>query len=317
MSSDHKRKRKDHDVARTLQVDEGDDLRTRALTAAAQVKRRPVLVVVLGDDVGKRARVSGSSFSIGRSSRTDLVLADPRVSSQHALLEDRGDGWALVDLGSTNGSAVNGERVDEWLLRSNDKIEVGDTVLRFELQDAADEAYDELVQRLIHVDDLTGLYLRRRFDDELEGLLASARDETSPLGMLVMDLDGLKAINDAHGHLFGAYVIAESGKQIGATLPAGGIAARFGGDEYVAACPGLGLEETEAVAARILDAIQTHAFVKDGITLRPGISIGVAVFPDHAEDAVTLFRCADAALYEAKRSGKNRVAISSTVPTLP
>lgn len=297
------------EVARTLQVDDGESLRQRALAAAAQVQRRPVLVVVLGEDVGRRARVGGSSFSVGRGHTVDMKLDDPRVSSRHFWIEDRGDGWALVDAGSTNGTRVNGERTSEVLLRPNDKVEVGDTVLRFEVQDAADQAYDEIVQRMMHIDDLTGLYLRRRFDRELEELLRAARLEGTSLGMLVMDLDGLKAINDAHGHLMGAHVIAESGKRIGEVIPDRAIAARFGGDEFVAACPGFDAAATAAIGEAILDAIATHRFEQDAVAVRPGISIGVAAFPVHAADATTLFRRADEAMYRAKRGGKNRVHV--------
>ncbi|MFK7989475.1 MAG: diguanylate cyclase [Sandaracinaceae bacterium] len=302
---------KDPDVARTLQVAEGDDLRSRALLAAAQAKRRPVLVCVLGDDVGRRARIHGASFTVGRSHRADLVLNDPRVSSSHVRLEDRGDAWALVDLGSTNGTRVNGERArGERNLFANDKIEVGDSVLRFELLDAADENYEEHMARMIDLDDLTGLYTRRRFDAELARMIAVAAREGTSLGMLVMDLDGVKQINDTNGHLFGAYVIAESGKLIGRTLDEGAIAARFGGDEYVAAIPGAVLEGACDVAQAILSAVAAFPYEKDGIALRPGISIGVAVYPDQAKDAEALFRRADAALYAAKRAGKNRVCLA-------
>ncbi len=306
----HDRGSPERELARTLQVDDGDSLRARALAAAEQRKRRPMLVVVMGDDVGERARVSSSSFLIGRVPGAGLVLRDPRVSSRHCRIEDRGDGYALIDLGSTNGTAINGELVTgERALSPNDKIEVGDTVIRFELQDHADAAYDDAVRRMIDIDDLTGLYQRRRFDRELAALLDESLHDDVPLGLLVMDLDGLKAINDTHGHLFGAYVIAESGRAIGETIPEGSIAARFGGDEYVVACPGMDVAGAEAVGRAIHAAINTRAFVKDGITLKPGISVGVAAFPTHGGEPEHLFQCADRALYEAKRSGKNRVAV--------
>ncbi|MCA9606298.1 MAG: GGDEF domain-containing protein [Myxococcales bacterium] len=298
------------DVARTLQVGDGDSLRHRALAAAEERKRRPSFVVILGDDVGERKRMTGSSFVFGRGSRADLLLRDPRVSSKHCLVEDRGDGFALVDLGSTNGTSVNGAKVlEERMLEPNDRIEVGDSVIRFELMDAVDVAYEEALQRLIHIDELTGLYQRRRFDRELEELLARARNTNLPLGMLVLDLDGLKTINDTHGHLFGAYVIAETGKLIGRVLPEGAIAARFGGDEYVVACPDHDLEATAQVADRIHAAVGAFRYEREGVRLGPGISIGVAAFPQHAKDREALFSCADRALYAAKRAGRNRVCI--------
>jgi len=294
------------DVTATLPLDDTDSLRKQALSSAIAEARRPMLVVVVGADVGQRARLA-DGCTIGRVPGNDMVIADPRVSSKHCRIEDRGDGWVIVDLGSTNGVRINGDRVEEKALQPFDKVELGDTVLRFELQDAADQAYDEAVQRLLHVDDLTGLYVRRRFDPELDQMLRAAAVAGDPLGLLVMDLDGLKAINDANGHLFGAYVIAECGKVIGEQLPEGGIAARFGGDEYVAAARGLDLEATHGLAERIRAAIGEHEFVREEVTLHPGISIGVAAFPEHGRTRETLFSKADAALYAAKRAGKNTV----------
>ena len=268
------------DVTATLPLDDTDSLRRQVLSSAIAEARRPMLVVVAGADVGQRARLA-NGFTIGRVPGQDMVIGDPRVSSKHCRIEDRGDGWVIVDLGSTNGVRINGQRVEEKALKPFDKVELGDTVLRFELQDAADQAYDEAVQRLLHVDDLTGLYVRRRFDPELDQMLRDALVAGEPLGLLVMDLDGLKAINDANGHLFGAYVISESGKVIGQQLPARAIAARFGGDEYVAAARGLDLDATAVMAERIRRAIAEHSFVREGVTLEPGISIGVAAAPAH------------------------------------
>ena len=296
------------DVARTLQVGDGDELRHRALAAAEERKRRPTCVVILGEDVGERQRITGSTFVVGRSSRADLVLRDPRVSSRHFRIEDRGDGFALIDLGSTNGTHVNGVRVaGERVLAPSDRIELGDTVIRFELQDALDEAYDEALQRLIHVDELTGLYQRRRFDRELDELLA--RRDAGPVGLLVLDLDGLKTINDTHGHLFGAHVIAQTGKLIGRVLPAGAIAARFGGDEFVVALPDHDLEASRGVAEQIHGAVRAFDFDHRGVTLRPGISIGVACAPMHGQSRESLFTAGDRALYAAKHAGRDRVCV--------
>ncbi len=300
-------KKKDQlDVTATLPLDDTDSLRRQVLSSAIAEARRPMLVVVVGADVGQRARLA-DGFTIGRVPGQDMMIADPRVSSRHCRIEDRGDDWVIVDLGSTNGIRVNGERVQEKALQPFDKVELGDTMLRFELQDAADRAYDEAVERLLHVDDLTGLYVRRRFDPELDQMLRDSLVAEIPLGLLVMDLDGLKAINDANGHLFGAFVISESGKVIGRELPTGAIAARFGGDEYVAAAPGLDLDETAELAERIRAAIAAHEFVREGVTLEPGISIGVAAAPAHGRSREALFESADAALYAAKRAGKNTV----------
>ena len=213
----------------------------------------------------------------------------------------------MLDLGSTNGTTVNGEVKPEFILRADDRIIFGGTAVSFELQDGLELALNENVEQLLNIDDLSGLYVRRKFDAEVATLVQSARREGRPLAMLVMDLDGIKAINDTHGHLFGAYTIGEAGMLIGRLLVGRGIGCRFGGDEYIAALPDFSLEQAEGVAHEILHAVREHVFEKDGIKLVPGISIGVAVFPDHAHDAVSLFQVADAALYRAKQTGKNRV----------
>jgi diguanylate cyclase (GGDEF)-like protein len=296
------------EALRTLRLDDDAKLRQEVVKAVKSATR-PVLVVLSGSEVGKRKSVEGNIL-VGRDPAADLPLTEAGVSWQHARIEDRGDCWAVVDLGSTNGTSINGNILkDEHLLQPNDKLVFGTTVVRFEIQDAADQAYDELVTRLMNIDDLSGLLLRRKFDTELAVLIERARAETQPVGMLVMDLDGVKKINDTHGHLFGAYVIGEAGRVIGSVLGGRGIAARFGGDEYIAAILGANVEATRAIGEEMLAAVRAHAFVRENVTLTPGISIGVASFPENAEDHTTLFQRADEALYRAKQAGKGRVSL--------
>jgi diguanylate cyclase (GGDEF)-like protein len=128
------------------------------------------------------------------------------------------------------------------------------------------------------------------------------------VALLVMDLDGIKVINDTHGHLFGAYVIGEAGRLIGNVLGQRGIGCRFGGDEYLAALPDHDILTALEVGEQIRAAIGSHRFEREDVLLKPGISIGVAAFPEHASDPMELFQRADEALYRAKKSGKNRVS---------
>lgn len=294
-------------ATRTLKLDD-------SLQIANQVQRavrdqyRPALIVLTGDSVGERISLHGNAL-VGRDPDAEIVLTDQGVSWQHAFIEDRGGRYVVVDLQSTNGTFVNGERATEIQLSSGDKIRFGKMTVRFEVQDATDEQYNQLVSNLIHIDDLTGLYLRRRFDAELAGLVETARTQGTAVGLLAMDLDGIKAINDTHGHLFGAYTIAQSGKLIGEAIAGVGIACRFGGDEFVAAFPEVDLEQARETAERILTRINEYPYEYEGIRLHPGISIGVATFPADAQTAVELFKAADAALYVAKRAGKNCVRI--------
>lgn len=290
---------------KTLKAGDYPSLGTEVLRRV-KASHRPVLIVLSGNHMGQRTLVE-QTIVVGRDPSAALRLTDGLVSWHHARIEDRGDSWAVVDLQSTNGTLVNGDRISERVLNPNDKIVFGSTVVSFELQDELQQQYNEVVERLLNIDDLSGLLVRRKFDAELTLLLEQAQQETRSLALLVMDLDGVKRINDTHGHLFGAYVIGESGRLIGRVLGPRGIACRFGGDEYIAALPGCTTEQGAELGREILAAVAKHQYEREGIRLHPGISLGVAAFPEDAADAASLFQRADEALYRAKQAGKNRV----------
>jgi two-component system cell cycle response regulator len=290
---------------KTLPFDTDTSLRDKVMRSI-KAPYRPVLVVLVGNEAGTRVVLEGTVV-VGRNPANHLTLTDAGVSWHHARVEDRGDAWAVVDLDSTNGTLVNDRRIAEYVLHPGDKITFGRTVVRFDVQDAYDQAYDVVVERMMNIDDLSGLLVRRKFDAELQAMLSTARVRGEPVGLLVMDLDGIKSINDTHGHLFGAYTIGEAGNLIGRVIAGSGIGSRFGGDEFLVALPGADLAATSAMGERILRAIAEHRFEREGIVLRPGISIGAASFPAQAGDALGLFQAADEAMYRAKHTGKNRV----------
>ncbi|MEM9191640.1 MAG: GGDEF domain-containing protein [Myxococcota bacterium] len=299
--------RPDH-ADRTLRLGDEEKPFRDEVVRSVKAQFRPALVVLSGSRVGDRISIEGNVL-IGRDPTAELTLHEAGVSWHHAQIEDRGGSFTVVDAGSTNGTGVNGRLMQEAELRHGDKLAFGATVVRFEMQDESDQAFDEFVSRLVSIDDLTGLYLRRRFDQELKELLAVARLNQQPVALLVMDLDGVKGINDQHGHRFGAYTISDAGRVIGRVIGRRGFACRWGGDEFLAALKRTDREGGCRVAEEILSAIGDHAFENDGVQLHPGISIGVAGFPEDAEDQGRLFDAADAALYRAKRSGKNRVCV--------
>jgi diguanylate cyclase (GGDEF)-like protein len=269
----------------------------------------PSLVVILGPDVGARA-VLDRSVDMGRDPACELPLHDDNVSWRHARVEDRGSGdWAVIDLASTNGIFVNGAPCDGAPLKPGDRIFVGKTVIEVQ-QDALRDAHAAELERLLSIDDLSGLWVKRRFDAQLASSVAAVLAGSTPaLSVVVMDMDGVKAINDTHGHHMGAFVIGEAGHVIGARVEGYGFATRFGGDEFAAALPGLDKSRAVALAEEIRAAVVAHVYEKDGVRVQPGLSCGVSTLPGDASDAESLFQAADQAMYRAKRAGKNRVAI--------
>ncbi|WP_394826404.1 diguanylate cyclase [Pendulispora albinea] len=294
---------------RTKPLEDSNSFR-EALQAELRKHARPTLMVVAGPDVGMRLRLD-RSVEVGRDPQASLPLRDESVSWRHVRIEDRGAGeWAVVDLSSTNGTLLNSVRVSDSSLKPGDRIFVGKTILEFQEQDAIREGFNAEVERLLSEDELSGLWVKRRFDAQL-ATTVSAVDigSVAMVSCIVMDLDGVKGINDTHGHDMGAYVIGESGHVIGRVIGNRGFATRFGGDEFAAALPGVSKDEALRIADDIRVAIRAHVFQRNGVVVHPGISLGVASLPEDAGDAESLFRAADQAMYRAKRGGKNRVAI--------
>jgi diguanylate cyclase (GGDEF)-like protein len=293
---------------RTMPLADAGALRD-ALQAELRKSRSPSLLVVGGPDLGKRLRLERST-EVGRDPEALFPLADESVSWRHFRVEDRGAGeWALVDLGSTNGTIVNGERKSDASLKPGDRIFVGTTIVEFQEQDAIQEGYSAELERLLSVDELSGLWVKRRFDAQLATTVAAVHAGTTKVAtVIVTDLDGVKAINDTHGHHMGAFVIGEAGHVIGATLGSRGFATRFGGDEFAAGLPGVEKAEAVTIAESLRVAVTEHIYEKGGVRVYPGMSCGVASIPGDADDAAGVFRAADEAMYRAKRAGKNRVS---------
>ncbi|MDA0182352.1 bifunctional diguanylate cyclase/phosphodiesterase [Solirubrobacter phytolaccae] len=142
-------------------------------------------------------------------------------------------------------------------------------------------------------DELTGLANRRRFNQHLA--TAFAADE--PFGLLVIDLNRFKALNDGLGHHVGDRLLVDFGRRLTAALPDARLVARIGGDEFAVLTDG----GIEAAAARI-EAALSEPFVLDGLELHMGASLGGALAPEHAATPVELLQRADSAMYDAKRA---------------
>lgn len=274
-------------------------------------KKIPVLTCMTGDYVGRRIMLADDCITFGRSPEATIMLGDTHVSRIHLAIEYDPEraGYRIRDLGSSNGTFLNEIRISEAILLDYDKITIGSTLLRFSWADALDIRYQAEIDQLLNIDELTGLIVKRRFDEELNRYVAVAAKQGDGLAMIMMDLDGVKRINDTHGHSFGAYTISETGKLIKTVIGPKGLASRFGGDEFMAFLPNVGTDEALLIAEEIRKKVETHPFEKNGTFLRPTISIGVSILKA-GDDMESLLNRADEVLYQAKRSGRNKVRVS-------
>lgn len=161
---------------------------------------------------------------------------------------------------------------------------------------------------LASVDSLTGLFLRDAFFRRLEEEHARASRYGTAFGLLMIDLDDFKEINDRHGHLAGDRFLGAFGEALRSRLRGADLACRYGGDEFCILLPETDLEASARIAERLRADIAALVVDIDGFALRTTVSIGIAAFPGHdSGDPKGLLLRADQALYQAKRAGRDRV----------
>ena len=175
---------------------------------------------------------------------------------------------------------------------------------------SADLHYAKKMFKLLsETDDLTGLENLRSFNQSLETEIKTATRYNRVLSVLMIDADGLKAINDNHGHEAGNTLIKTVASSVQSCLRETDKLARFGGDEFVALLPETGSEAALEVAERIRLAVENTSADEKGTMIRATVSIGIASFPVHANQADELMLNADRALYQSKEEGRNKVSV--------
>ena len=181
-----------------------------------------------------------------------------------------------------------------------------------------------VMQRLAGTDDLTGLHNLRSFESKLLAVVRRAQARRTLVSMLVLDVDRLKEINDAHGHLAGAEAVRKVGHIIGRGLDGSAVACRYGGDEFAILLSESNARSSLATAERLRKAVENHAPVLAGRRFPAGtltISVGIADYlpgVPHEPELVgeELFRAADNALYQAKRDGRNRLRLNASTASM-
>ena len=282
-----------------------------------QTKLNIILTVIQGSetDFGKTYSFTQDCIRIGRNQKLEMTevnvaLNDLKVSKIHceisSIKTNELEQIVIKDLGSTNGTYVNGEMIRQRILTPGDKITIGETILRFSYNDEIEEEYHSRLFTFAATDALTGLYNRRYILNELENQHKIAKRNERTYSLVIIDIDDFKKVNDTFGHPAGDEFLKKFAYVINHSLREQDIPGRVGGEEFLIILPETSIDGAFHLADRIRERIQKTELIYEGNTIKTTISAGVSQFEFNTEFHA-LFRLADHALYKAKQSGKNLV----------
>ncbi len=272
-----------------------------------------MLIIIRGTPQGKKYELKAGEFILGRDKSADIQINDPNVSRRHSRIRRLGNGFAIEDCGSRNGTFVNDEQVTENArkLSKEDMIKVGGTILKYLPAGELETLFHANLTNAAFMDKLTGLYNRNYISDVLEAEFKRAKALHSNFSIVLFDIDNFKKINDTYGHPGGDLVLSEIGKTVkDCGLRERDLAGRYGGEEFLVILNNSTADQALEVAERIRKNIEGHEFNFDGKKISVTVSLGVSTVKKEHHASPDLYREADEALYKSKSLGKNRVTVS-------
>jgi diguanylate cyclase (GGDEF)-like protein len=262
--------------------------------------------------LGSRFRLSpGSTLEIGRSASVRISLPEVlSLSRKHARLRYMGAAVTIEDLGSTNGTYVNGQPIHgRTVLRSGDRFQTAAVHFKFLHEQDVENAYHLAIYELVARDGLTEIFNKRKYEEEAQRELARAVRHKRPLSLIIFDLDEFKQINDNYGHLCGDFVLKQVASVARELVRPEQMLARVGGDEFVILAPETPVAGAESLATKLRDRISGLDHRYGDLRISLTCSFGVAELTERMAGPQDLYHAADSALLLAKRSGRNRVAV--------
>jgi diguanylate cyclase (GGDEF)-like protein len=276
----------------------------------------PALVVLMGPSgyVGKQWPLSRPETIIGRAVESQIYIDDKSVSRNHARIHNVNGVITLLDLGSSNKTVINGQTLTPltpYTLSDNDQIKAGNVIFKFfekgNLEALTHQSLNEKVQK----DAMTGAYSKGALLERGPEAIKRSEVLNEDLSILVLDLDHFKKINDGYGHAGGDAVLIELGRIVSQkVVRSQDYFARYGGEEFVIILAGSNLAKAVEVGERLRSTIEQSDFMFEGKKIPVTISVGAAQRKESESDWPSLFERADAALYQSKQNGRNKVTPS-------
>lgn len=270
---------------------------------------RPILLRLDGVSAGEVVSLAVLPATIGRHPGCAVMVDDAGVSRNHATISAAGGDLYVEDLGSRNGTFIEGDRVSRAKLTEGCLVQIGLHVgFRFTVVDERQEQILRQLYRSSTRDALTSVYNRRHFDDRLAAELAYAKRHATDLSLVIVDIDFFKRVNDTYGHAAGDAVLKQVATVLAQQLRVEDVLSRVGGEEFAVILRGIGSVGAARLGERLRQAVERHPTNSAGIAIPTTISVGCATFAElEGHGDKTLFALADSRLYAAKRGGRNRV----------
>ncbi len=274
--------------------------------------RDSILVVIRGNAQGKRHVLDADEVTLGRSRRANIRIFDPSISGMHCAFTKKGNEVFAEDLNSNNGTYLNNEKFEGKVkLSKEDMLTVGTTVLKFVPAGELEILYHGNLLKAAYSDQLTGVYNRNYLEEALEAEFKRAKVLDQPLSIIMCDIDKFKEINDTFGHPAGDFALREFARMlVSDLLRPNEIVGRYGGDEFIIMLWNTVPQMAQLLGEKVQVAVEKHTLTYEGKELPFTVSIGIAGGHSEFKGVQDLIKAADAALYESKEKGRNRVSIS-------
>jgi len=272
------------------------------------INRQPYLVFFIKDEM-RRYEIREKTTRIGRSSSSDIVIDDDRISWLHCTIHYNNGIITVEDQGSTNGTFIDGEKIQREEITTRSNLQLGLTVMKIEYKDQADIHFENDLFQKATTDPMTGIYNRGYFMNRAREEIAFTKRTSMEIGLVMLDIDFFKKINDSFGHQAGDYIIKQLAVIIDIEKRTEDLFGRYGGEEFIILIRGtLNREKAILFCERIRKAIEGYNFRFDDKIIHTTISLGLCIKPGGQIKSLDyLIKKADKALYKAKQNGRNRL----------
>ena len=273
--------------------------------------RHPYLVIYIGNNSGCRHKLYRGSMTIGRSPQADISIEDDRISRIHCIVEWMNDNITVEDKGSTNGTFIDARKISRSTLQPGVPIQLGYSIMKIEYKTKAEIQSEKSLSHRASLDSLTGIFNRYHFTKLASKEVAYAIRRKVPIGLILMDIDKFKQINDLYGHQNGDLVLAQFANTINENKRTEDLFGRYGGDKFIILPRGeISKEGIQVHCEHLRKAAESFQFCFQETCVRLAISLGfhLAKTQRSSTDNILsdLIHKADQALDLAKQKGRNR-----------